>query len=197
MQSVLSTIINLTAWFVRILPLSMAIALGRFCGWVFYCVDRKHRRIAYQNMKIAFASEYSLWDLRSMTRKYFMNFGANFVEFLRLPLYRQENFQKVVQCDGADYVHDAIGQGKGAVLMTMHYGNWELSTLAISLLGYEQSVIFKVQENASAFNQVMIDCRKNAYKHFRGMNIFERGMGARQLIAALKNNQIVGMLIDQ
>lgn len=197
MKFFVSVISNIVLCFLRILPASASLMVGRCCGYLLYCIDQKHRNIAYQNMKIAFSQDYTLKEIRKLTRRYFINLGMNFVEFLRLPCYRPENFNDIVVFLGGHHVHDFLNKGKGAVLMTVHYGNWELPTLALALLGYEQSVIFKVQESASTFNQVMIDCRKKAYQCFGKVNIFERGIGARQLINGLGNNQMIGMLIDQ
>ena len=197
MQSVLFVIIKLTVWILRCLSADAAVAVGSFSGWVMYCLDCKHRDRVYQNLKIALADQRSLKEIRVLTRKYFVNLGANFAEFLRLPMSDGDELQKNITYDGLENFQNAMAEGKGAVLMTIHYGNWELPMLALCAFGYPANLIFKIQESASAFNTVMVACRKDAYERFEGVKLFERGIGARQLITALKQNELIGMVIDQ
>lgn len=197
MQSILSVMINVVVWFMRILSPSVALVVGRLGGIFVYAFDKKHRRLVYQNLKYAFAQERSLKEIRQLARRFFMNLGANFVEFLRQPLLDPEAFKKIIEFEGVDHIYDAAKQGRGIVAMTMHYGNWEFSTLATSLTGYQQAITFKSQENASAFNKVMIACRKDAYKNFKNICLYEKGFTASKFIKALRNKEVAGMVIDQ
>lgn len=197
MQSTLLLFIKSYAVIVRVLPAPFALALGRFCGLLMYWFDRKHRGVAYQNLKYAFAAEYSPGEIRSLTRRYFINLGSNFVEFLRQPLLTPETLSGLVEMEGSEAVGEGLTKGRGVVVMTMHYGNWELSTLAMSLTGYAQSIMFKPQESATAFNQIMTSCRKDAYDHFQNIHQYEKGGGAAGLVRALKRNEVVGVLADQ
>jgi len=196
-QSIISLVIKSCAVTVRLLPAPLALGTGRFCGLLMYWFDRKHRGVAYQNLKYAFAADRTLEEIRSLTRRYFMNLGVNFVEFLRQPMLTPEGLGRIVTMDGVDAVGEGLKQGRGAVAMTMHYGNWELSPLALSSAGYAQSVMFKPQESATAFNSIMTSCRKEAYENFKNIRQYEKGIGAVGLVRALRRNEVAGVLADQ
>ncbi|MEW5895704.1 MAG: ELM1/GtrOC1 family putative glycosyltransferase [Candidatus Omnitrophota bacterium] len=199
MQFIISIIINIVASFLRLMPLSAAAMIGRLAGRVFYILDRRHRNQVYQNLKIAFADQMTLDEIKALTLKFFINLGMNFAEFLRLPQMSPEHVKKLIECDGKERFEEVMKSAKcGAVMMTAHFGNWELSPLAMSVFGFPQNLIFKTQDSASAFNKVMMKCRRDAYRSYGScIKLYERGVGARKLLEALQNRELVGMVIDQ
>jgi lauroyl/myristoyl acyltransferase len=189
--------LNFLAWLFQSLPGACAISIGRLCGLIMYFVDGKHRNQVYQNIKTAFCSEKSRQEIRILTRRFFINLGANFVEFLRLPRLCPDDMQASLEINGVEHFEQAMAQKKGAVLMTIHFGNWELPMLAFCQFGYPENLIYKAQSGASGFNEFMLSSRSGAYERFKGITLFERGMGARKLFEALKRNEVIGMVIDQ
>ncbi len=190
-------LINIFSWFLQMIPEPIAVSIGQCCGGLMYAIDSKHRELVYQNVKEVFCSEKSLDEIQHLTWCYFLNLGANFVEFLRLPAMDARSIEKYIRIDGLDHLQAAMNRGKGAVLMTMHFGNWELPMLALGPLDYSVNLIFKSQRKSSEFNRLMIGKRKKAFQRFPRVKFFERGQGARTLWKALKGNEVIGMLIDQ
>ncbi|MFP4472434.1 MAG: ELM1/GtrOC1 family putative glycosyltransferase [Candidatus Omnitrophota bacterium] len=189
--------LRFAAKIVRVLPPRAALLVARVLGRIWYLCDRKHRIQVYRNIKQALSVECSSSDPAVLTRKYFSAFTQNFIEFLRLPVLRAEDIQKYVRIEGQEEIQRVMDRGKGAVFMTMHCGNWEMAVLALRLLGYKGNVIYKRQENASVLDHLLEECRRGAYEQVGGVDMFERGAGARNLIRSLQNNEMVGMVIDQ
>jgi len=179
------------------MPLSWALALGSCCGRVMYCIDARHRRQVYQNLKIAFGEKWPPAQVRRVTCRFFVRLGRDFAEFLCLPKLSLNWIKERIELHNAPAIDELLKQGKGLILMTMHYGNWELSILKLRSMGYPSHAIFKVQERAAGFNQLMMDYRKKAHEICGGITLWERGAGIRKLLAALAANQAVGMVIDQ
>jgi len=189
--------LNFLAKIFQLMPASCAFGLGRFCGWMMYHLDAKHRHLVYQNLKIVFCQERSLAEIRLMNRKFFAHLGENFAEFLRMPCLRPEDMQSRIDVHGIEHFEAVMREQKGAVLMTIHFGNWELPMLAFCRFGYPENLIYKAQAKSAAFNTFMMASRRRVYQQFEGITFFERGMGARKLFEALKHNELIGMVIDQ
>ena len=68
------------------LPVNAALWIGRVIGSLGYYVDRKHKSIAYSNLKIAFAKKKKPSEIRRIVKRIFQNYGQNLIELFRLPL---------------------------------------------------------------------------------------------------------------
>jgi len=190
-------LLELAGRIVRFFPDRMALSFGAMMGMICYLVDGCHRLEVYQNLKIAFGMKASSAQIHRWTRLFFTNFGRNIVEFLRMPNMVPEDVKRAVNVVNGEVLDQALAKGRGLILMTVHSGSWELSSLAIRLLGYPYTVIYKEQERMPAFSALIYQYRQKAYASCGGISMFERGAGARQLVAALKRNEIIGMVIDQ
>jgi len=155
-------------------------------------MDVRHRRIVYLNLKIAFSDKKTPREIKTITREVFQNYGQNFIELLRLPVFKKEEFSRFIQIEGQDHVHTALQRGKGLILLAMHFGSWELANLASTMMGYPYKVIVKPQKRYSRLDELL-----NQYRECGGSVTIQKGIGTRDLIRSLNNNEIVAMVMDQ
>lgn len=177
---------------VRLLPVESALRVGRALGMTAYFFNTKHRRLAYNNLKIAFASTKSPQEIKEITKHVFQNFGQNFIELLRLPLLTPALFEKYVTVEGKGHVKEALQQGQGVILLAMHYGSWELASMLGHSLGHPYKVLVKPQTKFSKLDELL-----NSYRQCCGSVVLERGMGTRDFLKSLKENAVIGLVVDQ
>jgi len=92
---------------------------------------------------------------------------------------------------GIRFLDEALEGGKGLVLVTFHFGNWELVGAYIARLGYPLSVV--VQRIHNPFIDKMIsNMRQGA-----GMKTIPRSSALKDSLRALDKNNIVVFLADQ
>ena len=115
--------VKIFAAFIRALPASVALFIGRIIGWLGYALSHRHRSIAYANLKIAFAREKKSSEIKRILRKAFENYGENLIELLRFPVIDPQTYIKV---EGRQYVEEAIAKKQGIIFLAMHFGSWEL-----------------------------------------------------------------------
>jgi KDO2-lipid IV(A) lauroyltransferase len=96
-----------------------------------------------------------------------------------------------VDIEGAAYLDVCRRQGHGGLLVTGHFGNWELLGAAIAALGYPISYLIKDQSNPWV-NRLQNEIRRRA-----GIGVIRQGASARHLLYALKRHEFVGILGDQ
>ena len=178
--------------FIRPIPMGTALAFGRAIGILGYYLNAKHKTIAYSNIKIAFAKTKKPSEIKRIVRRVFENYGQNLIELFRLPLIFKEGCEKYVRVEGREYVYEELKKKKGVILLAMHFGSWELSSLMSTFLNHPYRVVAKPQEKFSKLDELL-----NSYRQCGGTNVISRGRGTREILESLKNNEVIGMVVDQ
>ena len=74
----------------------------------------------------------------------------------------------------------------------MHFGSWELASLSCAMLHLPYKVMVKPQTRYSRLDELL-----NWYRSCGGYVVLSRGMGTRDFVRSLKNNEVIGMVVDQ
>jgi len=177
--------------FINLLPEGFALWVGRQLGNVVYCLDLEHRKIAIQNLHIAFGQEKSEEEMRSIAKKNFQNLGMTAVEFFRIPGMDLETYKKKVEMEGVDEALNVLGKNKGGLLLLGHFGNWELMALMSKVIEKPILVI------AKSIKQKRIDQWITRIRKGVGLELISPKNATLKVIQALSRNQVVGILFDQ
>ena len=173
------------------LPVEAALGLGRLFGAIAYIANYKRARIAYSNMRAAFCEEKDPSEIRRIVKHLYRNFGETLVEVLRIPKVDKAYIEKYVRTENRDNFNNALSKGRGMILLTGHFGNWELSSITSALSGYPLLVLAREQK-MTRLNDAL-----NAYRESKGCRVVKKGMAAREIYEHLEKGGIVGMLTDQ
>ncbi|MBP2686898.1 MAG: Lauroyl/myristoyl acyltransferase, partial [Deltaproteobacteria bacterium] len=115
--------------FLRLLEAVPLPALASFCEAVMflvYAIDRKHRRIARINLRIAFP-EMGDVEADRIIRACYRQMGTSAAEFVHLPKMDAAYIREHFRIEGAEHVRESLeGRKQPAMAMTGHFGNWEL-----------------------------------------------------------------------
>ncbi len=184
-------LVNLTAYFFRLFPLYFSLYIGKTLGFLMYIFYNKRRRIAYSNLKAAFSKKFSPQEIKRINKNCFLNLALTIVEILRIPKLSQEYIKEYIEIEGKENMDKAISKGKGVILVTAHFGNWELLALVEAMIGYPMKVLAREQKHPQ-LNRML-----NRYREAKGCKVVHKGIQIREIIHSLRNNQIVGILVDQ
>ena len=109
-----------------LLPERMALGLAGWMGWVAGVVVGVRRRVVRQHLRLAFPSETESWRRRT-ARASFRHVGReSLATFLLGRLSREEVLERT-ELGGFSFLQEALEGGRGAVLITAHFGNWEIA----------------------------------------------------------------------
>jgi KDO2-lipid IV(A) lauroyltransferase len=148
------------------------------------------RRVAEQNLLRAFP-ERSPAERRSLLLEHYRELGRVASEYPRLAeLARAPLGQVVAAVSGLEHLQAARRGGKGALLVTGHFGNFELLGAWAGRL-HAMELVFKPLANA-AVEEMVCGWRRQA-----GMDLVPIGSAMRRVFAALAENRWVGMVADQ
>lgn len=176
---------------VQLLPGRVADAVAFVLGRLSYAVLTSRRRIARENLKRAFGPEKSDGEIELIIKDVFLHTARTLVEFARQPRYTPEKILAMTQCEGKEHIDRVAHEGKGAMLITGHFGNWELTGGWIAALGYPLDFLVGQQHNQKV-DELLISFRRAL-----GVGIIPIGMAARGVIKALKANRMVAVVSDQ
>ena len=172
------------------LPLPAARGLGATLGLIAYGCLPTQRRLTAGHLRFALGNGCSAGQQRRIVRRVFQNLGQTFMEWLALPALSDAALQRLVAAEGVEHLRQALARGNGAILVTAHFGNWELIPLYLTGLGFK-GVALARQLRYPEYESFLIGMRGA-----RGVPTLSRG-SLKEVARLLRANQIVGMLPDQ
>jgi KDO2-lipid IV(A) lauroyltransferase len=177
---------------INLLPEGFALWVGRQLGIVMYYLDWEHRKVALQNLSLAFGQEKSASEIRGIARRTFQNLGMTTIEFFRIPKMDAETFKERVKIEGLEEALRLLEKKKGALLLIGHFGNWELMGLMSKVIGNPIMVIAKPMKKNKWVDQFITRIRNAG-----GLEVISSVKASRKVMKALSQNRVVGILIDQ
>ncbi len=145
----------------------------------------KLRRTAERNLQIA-----KIYP-RGVVNGVFRSISRVLRTFARFPSITRENVREMVRYEGFENFQNAMLRGRGVLVATAHFGNWEFSAFAHAYLTAPMHVVVRPLDNAR------IDAFVERYRALSGNHIIEKKDAARSILKALKAGDAVGILIDQ
>jgi KDO2-lipid IV(A) lauroyltransferase len=121
----------------------------------------------------------------------YQNLAQNLIEMLILPRMDEKYARRYLKVENIDLLKKAACEPHGAILLTAHYGNWELSSIASALYGHPLKVLVREQ------GMPRLNALLNSYRQKKGNKVVSKGMAIRELIHSLRSKELIGMLSDQ
>lgn len=150
----------------------------------------KLRRVALINLGFAYP-QMSDAERTGIVDGVFRSLARLLLAVAKMPSIHAGNVSEWIGYEGLENYHAAKAEGKGILVATAHLGNWELSAFAHALLTEPMNVMVRPLDNPLIDR--MVERRRTA----TGNTLIHKKDGARAVLKALRQNQAVGMLIDQ
>lgn len=162
-----------------------------FLVHIFYDLLKIRRKTVQKNLSIAFP-ELGIEARENLARECYLGSAKTFIEIMALPSIKYEEIEPFFDKSCLDMVKNAYDKGKGVVLMTAHFGNWELAALGFSRkLGIPFSTLAQPQRNH--FVTRWMEKERTKW----GNKVYPTGHAAMTLYKALKKGEIIAVVADQ
>ncbi|SRR5579885_1015704 len=174
---------------IQSLPLPLVARLGRAGGALAYGLDARHRRVALENLRLAFGREKSPAEIRALARENFRRLGENFCCAVKTAAMTWEQLQPHLEFVGTE----RLLPPRRVVVAIGHFGNFELyARFGQFMPAYRCATTYRALKQP-ALNRLWQSLREKS-----GCRFFERRTEGRALRAALQQpNLILGLLADQ
>ncbi len=131
-------------------------------------------------------------EVRRVARASMVNYCRYLSDFMRFPSLAPDTLRASVSGDDAFAALDrALERGQGAVIVCMHFGNWDLGAGATAARGYPVTVV------AETFADARLDAMVLEARRRLGMEVLQLETPGPSLIRSLRRNGLLALLIDR
>src|SRR3954466_14802409 len=128
-------------------PVNLNLKVAKLIGSGMYILDRRHRERALGNLRRSFP-DMPEPQRRRMAERSMQQLFMLFVEVLFTPrLVHLDTVGKYVELENFREVVNLLTRSKGLLMLTGHYGNWEILGYVLATLGFETTSVARPLDN--------------------------------------------------
>jgi Kdo2-lipid IVA lauroyltransferase/acyltransferase len=179
--------------FAQMLSIEQSYALAQFLGWVIYKVDSRHRQVGIDNLTQAFGDQFTETERDQIVRGAYRHFCMMLMEILHSPRkLHLENWRGSIELAGLAPVMDHLITGsRPLIVLTGHYGNWELAGYLFGMFGVPTVAVARTLDNP------YLERYLRAFRERTGQSLIPKTGGFDQMVEVLQNNRALTFLADQ
>jgi len=174
----------------RYLPYGMAIFFAKLIAWKLAVILRLRRKVAIGNLNRAFPEKSSA-EIASIYRRCWSHFLQVGVEMARIPTLDDREIEKRMDSSQDSVIKEVLSRGKGAIVVSAHFGNWELMGAGMVAEGFDITFIVTSQSNR------YVDEWMNKMRLAGGIKTANRKDAVKAILKVLKSNEVVAIMCDQ
>ncbi len=185
-------LIKMLGILVRSISRKHSTSIAYWLGDFVYNTLKTRRPLVEKNLALTFP-EKTQAEIDTIARQIYRNQAENMIEVLRLPMIKTpEDAARLIDVEAARSLYaKTVDQKKGGVLVSAHYGNWELLAYCSGLMLGAVTIVVKPIKNRA------IDKQINAWRTMHGNRIVYDWKALREGLRALKNGELLTILGDQ
>jgi len=181
----------LFSWCFRLLGLNLSRKFATVLALVFFYLIPIRKKVVFNNLKIAFP-ENDVHTNKKLAFRIYLSFAITLVEILYLPYIKEEQLINEVMCSNPELIIEKFREGKGLILLSSHFGNWEFGAISIAMqVHLPFSVIVKPLRNPLVYEWM------NNFRTKFGNEVVPLGISIRKTYQTLKQKKVVAMVADQ
>lgn len=176
---------------VPLFPLRFIRKICRLKGRLFYYILPVRKNTAINNLKLAFP-EKNEKEIKKIVKSCYINILTVIAEFFYMNKLDKKSLAGLINMENPELIKEKLKQGNGLILISGHFGNWELTAYgAAKLCNTPFNVVIKEQTNKKVNEEI------NRIRSEAGNKLIDMRNSLREILTVLKNNGVVAMLGDQ
>lgn len=184
-----------TVFGVRHLPRAVSYAIGHVGCWIAWRLMGQTNDAVAHNLEAVWP-EKSAAERRRLALDVYRSYARDTVDFLRalaLPIERARELFEASPEVMARFT-TLLAEGRGIILVTGHYGNWEMGSLTVRALDLPLTVV-AMAEASQAVNRIRLEMRERlGVETIEVRQSFETPLKLRR---ALAENRVLALLMDR
>ena len=170
---------------VGFMPVWLRLFVGKTCGLMLHLI-RFRREIVIANLDIVFGE--GKWP-KSIIGKIYQHFGHLAIEMLYMPSIK--NGSNMAEISGLENLDQALAKGQGALVVSGHTGNWEMTAGSLASRGYKVHAVVKELKGLDN------DYLNNQLRGSKQVQSIFKENAMLSIRRALKKNEVCLLVIDQ
>ena len=184
-------ILNALLKFLGVFSKRRAERIAHFFGKILFNVDKKHRKIALDNLTYAFGHEKQFQEIEEIARQVFINLVKIVFEIAWSLHLKESQFTEHFKIDGYHNIKNAYQKGRGVLALTAHFGNWELLTIIASMIKFPINIVVRPLD-FKPLDHFIFNLRTRY-----GGKIIPKERSIHAIIKSLNRGEMVALLMDQ
>lgn len=176
---------------VRLLPLPVALAVGRTLGDTMRRMSKKRYRVALKNLRIAFGDELTEAERHRIARESFKHAGMFAIEGIKFAYMPQAEVERRIQVVGYEQFEPIMARKKGCLVISAHLGNFEVLARWMNTRGYEVLALARAARDQGT-TDIMLKLRERM-----GIRVITLNQSLKPILVGLKRNACVAIICDQ
>ncbi len=176
---------------IGLVPRKSAIGIAGLLGKALFRVDRKHRKIVIDNLIYAFGHQKSTHEIQCLAKQVFINLLQVVFEIGWSLKQDERQLVKHFKIDGYRHIKKAYEKGKGVLVLTAHFGNWELLTVIGAMIKFPLSIVVRPLD-FKPLDHFFFNLRTRF-----GGKIIPKKRSFRKILESLNRGEMVALLMDQ
>ena len=172
------------------IPMRLRRISAVFIARLSYYISLKNRLIAIHNLMRSFP-DMKLKEIIRLAKESYINFTLVAVDFFDIPFLTKDNLHQWIRIEGLDNYTEACNEGKGVLIFSAHFGNWEIGNAALAIVTRPFIFVYRVLD--SPLLERVITSVRASY----GNVSLPKDKAMRPMIRLLKNGATINLLIDQ
>ncbi len=187
------SLLFLCRFFIRKMPYPVYKLFQDIFIFLGHCFLFPLKKLAMESLRNAYAGEKTEKELKEIARKCFDNFGRGMIDMIYFA-DREDETKSKIRIEGKENLDKVLAQGKGAIIVSAHFGIFLLMYFRLVMEGYKTNVIMRRMRD-SAFEQYITDFRNE--KGLCTIYALPQRQCIEKSFRALRNNELLFIMLDQ
>jgi len=191
MDNIYLTLFYIFRFFIKFTPNFILNFLLNFLASFIYFFDRKHRKIVKVNLDLAYENKLTDEKKTKIAKDCYRNLIYVLADFIKNQGATKDEILDKVSFINNGILEKALLENKKIIIMTAHYGNWELLSLSIAAKFTPLSIVGR-DLDSQIMNKILAKNREQF-----DIELLSKSGAMKGMVKALKSNRPVGLLVDQ
>lgn len=173
------------------LPPPIAYRLAGWIGFLAYLFHPRLRRNLTHNMHHVLGPAADQKRLRMVVRQTCVNIVKGHYDLFRVPHLTSEEIKALTRIEGTEHLEQALAQGRGAILITPHFGNVDIVLQVPAVWGTPLTTVAQHIRPERLFRYVL------GLRTSHGVRMIPSDEPMLPLFRALKRGEMIGLACDR
>jgi KDO2-lipid IV(A) lauroyltransferase len=184
--------VRLLVCFLQTLSWRGAANVARALAWLAYHVDKRHRLVAMDNLRHAFPGRWTDAELDRIVRGVYLHFATLITEIVLIPRkLHVNNWAEHIEIVQNREIVGALLSGRPLLIVTGHFGNWELAGYALGMLGFRTYAVARTLDNP------YLDAFLRRFREATGQEVLDKQADYERMQQVLEGGGVLATLGDQ
>jgi KDO2-lipid IV(A) lauroyltransferase len=185
-------VIRLVVCVIQIFSFESGCTFACFLAWLAYRIDRRHRAAALENLAHAFPGRWTEAERDRMVRAVYSHFCRLLIEIIHLPRRLHiNNWRQYLELVNGRELVGSLLSGRPLLIVTGHFGNWEMAGFALGLLGFRSYAVARPLDNPH------LDDFLRQFRERTGQKLLAKHGEVVRMVDILKEGGVIATLADQ